>query len=153
MVSTEVETLEPVEAPPRAPMATELSCWLRKASALASAALAVAGAPRWMNVPQSKTSVVVVEMLAVPLGAAAALLALDALLPITKAPAAAAVDWLPLTLPPEVEMKMSRRVSGFCQNCRRHLHHHIILVLVLVDGGDLALAEGVIQGVVDLLRY
>ncbi len=33
---------------------------------------------------------------------------------------------------------------------RRHLHDHLVLVLVLVDGRDLALAEGVVQRIVHL---
>src|SRR5580704_4823460 len=104
MVSTEVETLEPVEAPPRAPMATELSCWLRRASALASA-VATALAPDEPACDEVEVVVVVLEeMLSVPVGAAVALLALDALLPSAKAPAAAAVDWLPVTPAPEVEI-------------------------------------------------
>src|SRR5579863_9426622 len=108
MVSTEVETLDPVEELPRAPMATELSCWLRKALALASAA-AVPVLPD-DELDCSDVLVVVPEMLAVPLSAAAEP-ALEEPLPTTKAPAAPAVDWVPLTLPPDVEMKMSRKVS------------------------------------------
>ena len=46
---------------------------------------------------------------------AAAPLVLDEALAMTKAPPAAALDWVPLTVPPEVEMKMSCRVSGLCQ--------------------------------------
>jgi len=38
-----------------------------------------------------------------------------ALLPTTKAPPAAALDAVPLTWPPEVEIKMSCSVSGLCQ--------------------------------------
>src|SRR4029077_440901 len=33
---------------------------------------------------------------------------------------------------------------------RRHFHHHMILVLVLVNCRNLALAEGVVQRIVDL---
>ena len=40
MVSTRVETEAPVEEPPRAPTATELSCWLRTASWAAWAGVA-----------------------------------------------------------------------------------------------------------------
>jgi hypothetical protein len=97
-------------------MATELSCWLRRASALASAA-AAAPVPDALVCDEVEVVVVLEVVLAVPLGPAAALLLLDALLPTTKAPAAAAVDWLPVTLAPEVEMKRSRRVSGLCQYC------------------------------------
>ena len=35
---------------------------------------------------------------------------------------------------------------------RRHLHHHVVLVERAVDGGDLALAERVVERVVDLRR-
>ncbi len=89
MVETRVETEAPVEEPPRAPTATELSCWLRTASAAAAVALASAG-----------------ELLGV---------AETALPATTKAPPAAAEDCVPLTEPPEVEMKISFRVSGLCQ--------------------------------------
>jgi len=41
---------------------------------------------------------------------------LDAALPTNKSPPpAAALDWVPLTEPPDVEMKMSCKVSGLCQ--------------------------------------
>ena len=39
---------------------------------------------------------------------------------------------------------------GALPEARLDLHHDVILVHVVVDGGDLALAEGVIQRVVDL---
>ena len=35
---------------------------------------------------------------------------------------------------------------------RRHLHHHEVLVVWIVDGRDGALAEGVVEHVVDLIR-
>ncbi len=41
---------------------------------------------------------------------------------------------------------------GILPVLRRHFHHHVILVQRRVHGGDLALAEGVVQGVVDQLR-
>ena len=41
---------------------------------------------------------------------------------------------------------------GALPELRRHFHHHMILVQVLVDGRDLALAEGVVERVVDLRR-
>ena len=80
----------------------------------------------------------------------AAALALEEVLAMTKAPPAAALDWVPLTAPPEVETIDVVQRLGALPEGRRHLHHHMILVLVLVDGRDLALAEGVIQGIVDL---
>ena len=74
MVETRVETEAPVEPPPRTLAVKALSCWLRTASAASAAAL---------------VSAVDAVVEAVGLGA-------------VKAPPAPAVDWVPLTLPPDV---------------------------------------------------
>src|SRR5690242_12669014 len=99
MVETLVEMLAPVEEPPRAPVATALSCWLRAASCCACCWLAAVEVAESPAAPPWDDAVVAVEEAPES----------------TKAPPAAAVDWVPLTEPPEVEMKMSRRVSGLCQ--------------------------------------
>ena len=44
---------------------------------------------------------------------------------------------------------MSLSVSGLCQYCGASFHHHAVLVQRLVDGRDLALAEGVVERGVD----
>src|SRR3954469_18766485 len=100
MVETRVEILAPVEEPPREPVATALSCWLRAAS---WDACCLSAAEELIERAEPAPWVVV---LPVP--------ALDAL-DSTKAPPAPAVAWVPLTAPPEVEIKMSRKVSGLCQ--------------------------------------
>src|SRR5690348_12064027 len=103
MVETLVEMLAPVEEPPRAPVATALSCWLRAASWAACCAAAAC----WVAADE-------LDDRAVPL-LSDELPALEELLPMIKAPPAPAVDWVPFTAPPEVEMKMSCSVSGLCQ--------------------------------------
>src|SRR5262245_57327492 len=97
MVETRVDTDAPVEAPPRALLVRALSCWLRTASAAAVALLDVAELPA---VP-GDVALVVLEV-APP--AAPPEVALDELLAMTKAPPAAALDWVPLTVPPVVEI-------------------------------------------------
>ena len=47
---------------------------------------------------------------------------------------------------------MSFSESGFCWNFGIDLQHHVVLVQLREDGGDLALAEGVVERVVDGLR-
>jgi hypothetical protein len=42
--------------------------------------------------------------------------------------------------------------SGLRDVARRHFHDHVVLVQLGVDGGDLALAEAVVQRVVDVAR-
>ena len=122
MVSTRVETEAPVEPPPRAVMVTALSCWLRTASA----AWVAASAP---VVDAVAAVVVVVEP--------------------ANAPLAPALDWVPLMLPAGRDIDVAQGLRALPE-LRRHFHHHMILVLVLVDGRDLALAERVIERVVDL---
>src|SRR3954471_24458550 len=100
MVETLVEMLAPVEEPPRAPVATALSCWLRAASWAFCWALAC-----WVAAEEFADSPVLPP----------AALVLEEVLAMTKAPPAAAVAWVPFTAPPEVEMNMSCSVSGLCQ--------------------------------------
>src|SRR4051812_11235333 len=90
MVETLVEMLAPGEEPPRAPVARELSCGLRAASCGFCWAVAC-----WLA-----AEVVADELVAG--------VALDERGVSTKAPPAAAVDWVPPTVPPEVETKISR---------------------------------------------
>ena len=42
--------------------------------------------------------------------------------------------------------------SGILLELRLHFEHHVVLVQLREDGGDLALAEGVVERVVDRLR-
>ena len=76
MVETRVDTDAPVEPPPRTLAVRALSCWLRTASAASAAALDSAVEPEVVVDPRAGVAV--------------------------KAPPAPAVDWVPLTLPPEV---------------------------------------------------
>ena len=39
--------------------------------------------------------------------------------------------------------------SGFCENCGIHFQHHVVLVQLSEYGGNLALSEGVVKGVVN----
>src|ERR1700750_3283269 len=99
MVETLVEMLAPVEEPPRAPGATALSCCLRAASW----AFCWAVAASWVALEELAATAVLPGALLAPAAAPPAL-ARDEVLAMTKAPPAAAVAWVPLTAPPEVEM-------------------------------------------------
>ena len=67
-------------------------------------------------------------------------------------PASALVAWVPLDRAAGgADEDLVERLRAL-PVLRRHLHHHVILVARRVDHRDLALAEGVVERVVDLLR-
>ena len=65
-------------------------------------------------------------------------------------PDGALVVAVPLGEPPEVLIQIWFEDRRILPVLRRHLHHHVILVQRVVDGRDRALAERVVQRVVDL---
>ncbi len=92
------------------------------------------------------------ELLAM-VAAVVALLDVLAVLPPVEAatvPTTALVVSVPLAVPPDgADIDVLQRL-GRLPVARFHLHDDVVLILRAVDGGDLALAERVIQRVVDL---
>ena len=120
MVSAEVLTGAPVEVAPWPVLASELFAWLRAVSPAIWAAVARRGA----------------AFAARRVGRDRAGKRVGRLRAADRAAAGADIDVVQrLRVLPEL---------------RRHLHHHVILVLRVVDHRDLALAEGVVERVVDL---
>ena len=122
-------TEEPVEPEPwPVVLVMLLSCWLRTASAASCAAVRLVDvlAPLDRDPP------------------AAALVAVP-----EKAAAETAEVWVPLTTARGRDIDVAQRFRALPE-LRRHFHDHVILVLVLVDGRDGALAERVVQRVVHL---
>ena len=80
----------------------------------------------------------------------AAVVAVPVVPAVATVPTTALVVSAPERVPPDgADIDVLQRLRAL-PVARRDLHDHVVLVLGAVDGGDLALAECVIQGVVDL---